>query len=174
MVDHFRQSNNAIRETARTSNDYRGVIMSKSCLAAALRQHATSCSNTITMSSIFHWGHINMPNCPSSYFWFSILFPKQILWATQTEMSKYQKKAKQYGSPGSGLVEWWCVTDVPEFHLQTAQYQTKKTTHVVYQLCLHKITNRSMKNIQLSLAHQWYWPVNISHLFHDWSKLMLN
>lgn len=43
-------------------------------------------------------------------------------------------------------------------------------THVVYQLCLHTVANRPMENIQLSLAHRQYWPVNIAHHFHDWRK----
>lgn len=31
-----------------------------------------------------------------------------------------------------------------------------------------------MKNIQVSLSHKQYWPVNISHLFHNQSKPKLN
>lgn len=71
-----------------------------------------------------------------------------------TEMSKSQEIAKLYrgtlhDGPGSDLHKVVNLTDVQEFQrrrffFQIVQYQTEKTTEltqIVYQLCLHKITN---------------------------------
>lgn len=64
-----------------------------------------------------------------------------------------------------------------DFSHQTTPYQREKdhwsrpTSSTSFSL--HKITI-SMKNIQVSLSHQQYWPVSISHLFHNQSKPKLN
>lgn len=85
-----------------------------------------------------------------------------------------------YGGPGSGLSEM-VRFDFPEsqrffwflIYPKTSQQDHWSWPASSTSFSLHKITNnRPMKNIQVSLAHQEYWPVIISHLFQ--SKLKPN